>query len=144
MKHKNTKKGIFFLIICTVLLVTVCVFTASCSDGGKDTSTGEKWTFPPDENDPFDDDDHHLDNDFSSDNVIDFNDFFQTGAVTGDTTEHDGFRVTDDESSTAADKQTHSHDHAVSTYDGVHDFPGEEFDENAYVTLKPLPNYQWP
>lgn len=142
MNYRKRNKNVFISLACVVLLLAFCACISACKDQNTDSIypeyTGDNpWTYPPehDEDDGF----HVIP---ESDNVIDFGAFTtpDTDPASTDGAE-DTAQNTDSAVSDPADETTHSH---ASQYDGVHDFPGDEFDLDAYETLRPLPDWTSP
>ncbi len=134
MEYRRINKGVFSLVLCVVVLLAVCVFAASCGNNSVDLNSASEapWTFPPDEDDDKQTKEEQTKVFYGSDNVIDFGQF-DTNAVTNVT-------VSDSD----APHEDETHEHVVSEFDGYHDFPGEEFDPDAYETLELLESYTIP
>ena len=145
MNYRKRNRNVFISLACVVLLLVFCACISSCKDQNTDSIypeyTGDNpWTYPSDSDH---EDDFHIIPE--SDNVIDFGAFttLETAVSSSENAEDTAQNdiSTGSESTDASDEETHSHG---SQYDGIHDFPGGEFDIDAYETLRPLPDWTRP
>ena len=141
MDSKKTNKNIITAILALALILVCAASVVSCNKESEDTMfpeyTGDIWTLVPEEGVTFEE--GHIEPD-SNDNIIDAG-FFTVP-------------VSDDESADIVPEDTKFADesvigessdgdvttkvHVVESYDGIHYWPSDEFDESGYRPLKPV------
>ncbi len=141
MNSKKTNKNIVTAILALALMLVCAASIVSCNSRSEDTMfpeyTGDIWTLlPPD---GMTVEEGHIDPD-TNDNIIDAG--FFTTPVSEDDTASDGEieETTDvaDGDPSSAESDSVTTPHVVGPYDGVHNWPSDEFDMSGYHTLTPV------
>lgn len=154
MKYKTRNRNVFISILCVALLLTLCAFITSCKDENAGSLypeyTGDNpWTYPPDDIETGEI--HHIYD--GSDNVIDFGAFTEEDTQAHESVTEDAWGDVEIGENTASEPSSDGGEDDEpedttcahgSEHDGIHDFPGDEFDIDAYQTMRPLPDWTRP
>ncbi len=139
MNCKKTNKNIITAML-TLALVLVCAASVvSCNKESEDTLypeyTGDIWTVVP--SDDLSVETGHVEAE-TNDNIIDA-DYFTT-PVSEDAAVSDGVSedVTDSQNDATDGESVTTTVHVIDSYDGIHFWPSDEFDESGYHTLTPV------
>lgn len=147
MKHRSTNKNIITIVLSLALLLVCTASIVSC--GGDDSETmfpeytGDIWTLYPVESGLIEET-GHMEAD-SNDNIIDAG-FFTTPVSENDETDlgtdaTDGTNASDEETKkndNVTDAAAETTAHVIGAYDGIHNWPSEEFDHSGYRPLNPV------
>ena len=141
MKHRSTNKNIITVVLSLALLLVCTASIVSC--GGDDSETmfpeytGDIWTFYPEESGLIEET-GHMEVD-SNDNIIDAG-FFTTPVSENDETDL-GTNASDGETKkndNVTDAVAETTAHVIGAYDGIHNWPSDEFDHSGYRPLNPV------
>lgn len=142
MNCRKTNKNIITVIL-TLALVLVCAAgIVSCGKESEETMfpeyTGDLWTLSPSDDTTAE---GHIEVD-SNDNIIDAGIFTTPVSEENDTSAVDGsvvetVNVTEDGSS-SDESVAETTAHVIGEYDGIHNWPSDEFDKNGYKPLNPV------
>ncbi len=147
MKHRSTNKNIITVVLSLALLLVCTASIVSC--GGDDSETlfpeytGDIWTLYPVESGLIEET-GHIEAD-SNDNIID------AGFFTAPVSENDeiGTETNAADETNSFDEETKKNDnnvtdaaettaHVIGPYDGIHNWPSDEFDHSGYKPLNPV------
>lgn len=136
MDSKKTNKNIITAILALALILVCAASVVSCNKESEDTMfpeyTGDIWTLVPEEGVTFEE--GHIEPD-SNDNIIDAG--FFTVPVSEDDTGSDS-EIEEMTDTVNGDSDSVTTPHVIGPYDGVHNWPSDEFDESGYRPLKPV------
>ena len=136
MNCKKTNKNIVKAILTLALAFVFTACIVSCNSQSDDTMfpeyTGDIWTLIP--SDDVTVEEGHIDPD-TNDNIIDAG-FFTTPVSEDDTGSDSEIEEMTDAANGDSDAVTTPH--VIGPYDGIHNWPSDEFDKSGYHTLTPV------
>ena len=141
MNCKKTNKNIIKAVLALALVLVCAASVVSCNKESDETMfpeyTGDLWTVAP--SDGMTVETGHIEID-SNDNIIDAN-FFTDAATDKDSAEsdvpsEDSAIVESADLSTGDPSETTAH--VIGAYDGIHNWPSDEFDHSGYKPLNPV------
>ena len=141
MNCKKTNKNIITAVLALALVLVCAASVVSCNKESDDTMfpeyTGDLWTVAP--SDRITVETGHIELD-SNDNIIDVNLFTDTvldnDSAASDIPAEDSAVTESTDASTGEASETTAH--VIGAYDGIHNWPSDEFDHSGYKPLNPV------
>lgn len=133
MNCKKTNKNIIKAVLALALVLVCAASVVSCNKESDETMfpeyTGDIWTVVP--SDDLSVETGHVEAE-TNDNIIDA-DYFTTPVSEGVSED-----VADSQADATDGESVTTTVHVIDSYDGIHYWPSDEFDESGYHTLTPV------